>query len=305
MIDVMLSYPDPVTRPATDCEMSVEVFTTLLDVAEREIQGRLALHVDWRKPPYYLETAIQHIAQKNVHFTACFYTSLSKDWLQKMLHAGASIALSIQSLAQHPLQEIGAIFKQQTIEPPMSVGIFIPLPQPDFEPFQFQPLLDAGLPIQSVVLAVGWKDCYSGPLPLDKKDHGMWARSLERSITRFTQGGLTTRIGCGLPLCLFTREQLGHLARQKIRLPLAHCDPNGMVLPDGALRACHRLDLPRPQTLCATTDLSRTVDEIEQRLKPFHSLCPHSEQLVCRSAVCGACGCGCLTTIMASWQKCA
>ena len=112
MIDVMLSYPGPVTYPPTDFEMSQEVFNTLLDVAEREIQCRLTLHADWRKPPEYLHAAIQRIARKNLHVTACFYTSLSKDWLQKMLHASGSIALSIQSLAQHPLQEIGTIFKQ-------------------------------------------------------------------------------------------------------------------------------------------------------------------------------------------------
>ena len=303
MIDVMLNHPTLITRPPTYCDMSQEVFTTLLDVAEREIQGRLALHADWRKPPDYLEAALQRIAQKNLHVTACFYTYLSRAWLQKMLNTGASIALSIQSLVQYPLQEIVALFNQHPIEPPMSIGIFIPLPHPDFEPFFFQPFLDAGLPLQSVVLAVGWKNFYSGPLPLDKKDYSLWARSLERTIARFTQDGLTSSIACGLPLCLFTREQLGRLARQKIRLPLAHCDPNEMVMPDGTLRACHRMDLPVPQTLCDTTDFSRMTDAIQKRLKPFHSLCPHSEQLICRSAVCGACGCGCLTTIMESWQK--
>lgn len=303
MIDVLLNYPRALTLDSNDGEMSEEVFTSLLDAAESQMHGRLALHADWQKPPAYLQAAMQRIARKNVHVTACFLNSLSEDWLLKMLQSGASVMLSMQSLAGHSLAEIAAIFQRQPIEPPMSVGIFIPLAKPDFDPFDLQPLLEAGLPVNSVFLAVGWKDFYSGPLPLEKKDHSLWAANLERTIVRFTRDDLTTHMACGLPLCLFTKEQLGSLAKRKIRLPLAHCAPNIMILPDGVLRACHRMALPGTQTLSRTTDLSETADSLKQRLKPFHSLCPYSEQMVCRSAVCGACGCGCLTTIMASWQK--
>ncbi len=303
MIDVMLSHPDPINGEQDDHQMTEEMFHTLLDCAAREIQGRLALHADWRNPPGYLERGLKRIAQMNVHTTCCFHTCLSTDWLQRVLVAGASVEFGLQGLAQYPVQEIAALFKRHPITPPMSVGIFIPLPDPEFEPFQFKPLLDAGLPVQKVILAVGWQDYFSGPLPLDKKDHGLWARSLERAIGRFTQDGITTHMACGLPLCLFTREQLGRLIVRKIRLPLAHCAPDGMILPDGTMRACRRMDLPVRQALCAMTDFDKTANGIERWTKPFHSLCPHSEQLICRSAVCGACGCGCLTATMASWQK--
>ena len=49
------------------------------------------------------------------------------------------------------------------------------------------------------------------------------------------------QIACGLPLCVFSTEQLGRLALLKIRLPPASCVPGLVVTLDGRVRACPRL----------------------------------------------------------------
>ena len=303
MVDVILSWPDPKRPQDAAPEMPGAMFDKLLTWLENEVHGQLILHADWRNPPAYLEAALQRLSRSALHVKACFFNHLPLDWLRRVLETGGSVILSGHSLGRLPLTEVADLFRASAPGRPAMAELFLALPRPDFNLPDIQAACHAGLPLQNVILGVGWPDFYAGPHPIPDPERSAWARSLEQAVTRLTRWGLASRLACGLPLCLFSNEQLGRLAKRKIRLPLAHCAPGVMIAPDGALRACQRLGLPQPQIPGANAPLNQITAAITQWLKPFRSLCPQAEQLVCRSAICGACGCGCLAEILGMWNK--
>lgn len=302
MIDLVLSRPAARDGQQAKHTLPMEIVNRYLDDASGRIQGQLALHADWQDPPGYLGDTLRRIAVGGVQVKACFYANASVRWMQKCLEAGCRVSIGANVLKGDALKEMAAIFKRDALAESEGVEIFAPLPAPDSKLPFLEPVLEAGLPVQSVVLAPNWQDYFSGPRPIDETAYDPWSDVLEQSVNTLTLAGIQARLACGLPLCLFPAHQLGRLARRRLRFPLGHCTPDLMVTPDGVVHACQRLDLP--DTL-SKSDRSpaETTEAIQRWLKPYRSLCPRADQLVCRSAVCGACGCGCLSESMAAWNK--
>jgi len=155
--------------------------------------------------------------------------------------------------------------------------------------------------LDAVTLGVGWTGWGSGPQPIAPECRPAWAAKVLEIASALTDLGVRTSFACGMPLCLFSRQQLGHLAALKVTWPIAWCTPQFHVEPSGQLRYCARL---RGACGVHISD-SRPFEQIARlsdRWSPMKAFCGHANGSSCRSLATRACGGGCLSHLLADWQ---
>lgn len=154
----------------------------------------------------------------------------------------------------------------------------------------------------NVTLGVSWKGLDSGPSVIQASAERDWARVLPKAAAWWTERGVTVHLACGLPLCMFSTGQLGDLALQRIRQPLARCAPGLAVTLDGRARVCPRLPAEGWTPMPAGVALRELEDRLIGSSSSFAAFCNRAAEQSCRSLGTGACGGGCMAHNALMWR---
>lgn len=154
----------------------------------------------------------------------------------------------------------------------------------------------------NVTLAVSWTGLDSGPSGIAASAEHDWVQALPKAAAWWTTRGVTVHLACGLPLCLFSSGQLGELALQRIRPPLAHCSPSLTVTLDGRARACPLLPAGGWSLLPAGVALRDLPERLIGSSNAFAAFCDRAAEHSCRSRNTGACGGGCMAQNATLWH---
>jgi len=155
--------------------------------------------------------------------------------------------------------------------------------------------------IRAVTVGSGWESRNSGPVKDLTAHDPEWGSSLVIFASELTQRRIKMHFACGLPLCLFTREQMGNLAAMNIRWPIAMCSPEVRIDLAGDVRHCLRLGSPEPLNVFKRGSL-KGIRETFDKWTKMRGICLRAPRVSCRSLKTAACGGGCLADSLDRWH---
>jgi hypothetical protein len=179
--------------------------------------------------------------------------------------------------------------------------LFVAMSSPEVDTDPLLRRVDATRRLDAVTLGVGWTGWGSGPQRIAPQCTAAWAAKVLKIASALTDLGVRTSFACGLPLCLFSRQQLGHLAALKVTWPIAWCAPQFHVESSGEVRYCARLGGPRRIHISDNQPFGE-IARLSGRWAPMKAFCGRTDASSCRSLATRACGAGCLAHLLADWQ---
>jgi hypothetical protein len=208
---------------------------------------------------------------------------------------------SLESAGAYRLQTSDYGLEEAQAANPKSKRLFVTLPSPQVDAEALLGRAKGLQGLETVTLAVAWSRWDTGPRPITLEESPVWAARLLEIASAITDLGVKTSFACGLPLCLFSRRQLGALVALNVAWPIAWCAPQFRVESDGSVRYCMRLASPRPIHVADPRPFEQLAIGAE-RWAAMKAFCGRSGASPCRSVTSHACGAGCLAHLMADWQ---
>ena len=252
-------------------------------------------------PSEDLEAMLHPVLARRFRFSAWFRALPTARLADLFISAGHRITVAVTASPDgrglHDLLKCPAL----AAGAPGQVGWFIALPAP---PPNLAEWLEGLEPCAGITFSLGlaWSDPETGPSPLPPLAERQWVEALMGMAAWATRRGVTLRLACGLPLCLFSTEQLGELALSKVHPPLAVCAPGLWVALDGRARACPRLPADGWTAVPAGVPLRELAGQLIRPAEFFAAFCGRAEERACRGLSTGACGGGCIAHNALSWQ---
>lgn len=275
--------------------MTLACFQHVINLLESKNEYRLNLWIDKLDVDKLLQY-IDMLETKKIHADIILGASVGKDTLEilteKKLPLTVDARWLISSKSETNLKILKNAFK---------INVFLPLPSVQFDPAGLNSFLQSDLDINEIILGVGWQDILSGPSKISKQAYISWSEILLSLARTLTRNKVTFRFMCGLPLCLFNREQLGSMSATLVKWPMAICRESLIIRHDGVLWYCPRIQSSRPINILKEKSIAAIRAELNQWLLPFRGFCPiHVDP--CRSLHTRACGGGCLADTLSEWQ---
>ena len=295
MISLFLNdFPEGHGNPC-GAVMTPACFQHVIDLMERENDYRANLWLG-RIHPDRLLRYLQLLETKKIHADVFLDAPIDNQTLSILVEKKVPLTVDAGCLTtqardtdSHRLKEAAAL------------NVFLPLHSTRFDPLDLKKILQSGLNIHEVVMGVAWQDRSSGPSRIVKQDYGAWSELLLALASELTRHSVSFRWLCGLPLCIFNREQLGAMAATRVKWPMATCRESLTIRPDGSLWYCPRIQGPRSIHIQKEESITALRTELDQWLMPFRGFCPvHVD--ACRSLHTRACGGGCLAHSLSEWQ---
>ena len=292
MISIELDSRNVADAAGSRAPKDVQALASLLDRCDGENIRDVVLRFP-AAPSEEIGGALRPLLARPFRFSAWFRAPPPAGLAELFISTGHRITIAttsspdgpgLSSLLKSPAYAAGA---------PWQVSLFLALPAPLPS---LAEVLDGLEPRRgtSLTLGLGWRNPESGPLEMTPLAEREWADLLLAMAAWWTERGVTIHLACGLPLCLFSTEQLGELALLKVRLPLALCMPSLMVTLDGRVRACPRLPadgwVAMPGGDLALKELGL---QLIGSTRSFGAFCNRPSEESCRSLATGACGGGC------------
>ncbi len=180
-------------------------------------------------------------------------------------------------------------------------GLFLALPSTDLNLDRVLLVVDSIPNMEFVIIGVGWNSWTTGPELIPQGRYAVWAVKLIEVVSALTKRGVITYFACSVPLCLFSRHQLGCLVALKVKWPIAWCSPQYYIEPNGEVKFCPRLDYPHPVNVSEKVPFGE-IQKLFGQWLPIRAFCGQAEELRCHSLATQACGGGCLSHSLANWQ---
>ena len=279
---------------------AVQTLHCLLDRCDQENVRDIVLRLP-AAPSENLERVLRAVLARAFRFSAWFRAPPTASQAELFISAGHRITIAATlSLDGH---ELKGLLKKPAFAcgAPWQVSLFLALPAPWPK---LAEVLD-GLESRrgtSLTLGLAWNSPETGPHAMTPVAERKWAEVLLAMAEWWTERGVSVHLACGLPLCLFSTEQLGRLALLKVRIPLALCLPNPVITLDGRARACPRLPAEGWAALPAGGGLKELGGQLIGSAGFFSGFCGRAGEQSCRSLATGACGGGCLAHNALAWQ---
>lgn len=180
------------------------------------------------------------------------------------------------------------------------VAAWVPIPVSGWNPDDTWTRLDALQPGASLELAVGWQHPLSGPEPIAETNYSALSAQLLSFVQAASTRKIACRFACGLPLCLFSTQQLGQLVGYKLDWPLARCGNQWVVGPDGGIDFCMRLPLESKMSGWQKGGFTFSRIDAVQAFGETRTTCVAPGITGCRSQRTSACAGGCLAHTISS-----
>ena len=280
---------------------AVQALHFLLDRCDQEKVRDVALRLP-SVPSENLELVLRAVLARPFRFSAWFRAPPTASLAERFISAGHRITIAatlspdgheLKGLLKAPAFACGA---------PWQVSLFLALPVP---PSNLARLFNGLEPRRgiSLTLGLGWSGPETGPSLIPAPLEPEWAEVLLGMAALGIERGVTVHLACGLPLCLFSTEQLGELALMKVRLPLAVCAPGLVMTLDGHAQACPRLPAGGWVPLPAGVALRELASQLTGPCRFLAGFCGRPGEQSCRSRSTGACGGGCLANNASGWRS--
>ncbi|HUI07534.1 MAG TPA: hypothetical protein VL486_11085 [Verrucomicrobiae bacterium] len=248
-----------------------------------------------------LEPALRPLMDRPFRFSAWFRTPPPARLAELFVSAGHHITIAetvgpdrsvLRGVMNSPAYASGM---------PSQVDLFLAMPPPPPSPAE---VLNGFVPRAktSITLGAAWNDVESGPSAMTISEEKEWVEVLLRMATWLTAREATVYFACGLPLCMFSTEQLGRLALLKVPAPLASCTPDLVVTLDGRMRACPRLPATGWVAMPAGVGLRELAGQLLGPSEVFAGFCGRASEWDCRSLATGGCGGGCRAHNALGWR---
>ncbi|MGA2138646.1 MAG: hypothetical protein ABSH14_07265 [Verrucomicrobiia bacterium] len=278
----------------------VQALGSLLDRCDEENIRDVVMRLP-ETPGEDLELVLRPLMNRPFRFSAWFRAQPSARLAELFISAGHRITIAatvipyrsvLRSVMKSPAYASGM---------PWQVNLFLALPPP---PPGVAEVLKGLAPRAetSITLGIAWNNLETGPSSITPPEEKEWVEVLLRMATWCTERGVTVHIACGLPLCMFSTEQLGRLALLKVRPPLASCTPGLVLTLDGRVRACPRLPASGWVAMPAGIGLRELTSQLVGPSELFAGFCGRAGEQSCRSLATGACGGGCRTHNALGWH---
>jgi hypothetical protein len=276
-------------------------FHDLLDRCARENVRDIQLRLP-AKPSEDFERVLRKVLARPFRFSGWFRAMPTLSLAELFISAGHRITIAP---AIRPdglrLRDVlmGSAFASGA---PWQVSLFLALPAP---PPNLARELD-GLQARkgtSLTLGLGWTGPETGPTEMTAAAEKEWREIALAMASWWTERGVTVRFACGLPLCLFSTEQLGELALLKVRVPLALCTASPVFSLDGRVRACPRFPAAGWAAAPAGVPLREIAGQLIGSASFFAAFCNRAGEQSCRSLATGACGGGCIAQNALAWHR--
>ena len=279
---------------ASDSEV-IRNLTSLFDRCLAEDLCDVALQLP-RRLSVELDRVLQGFLAGPLRLWAWFPSGVAARYVEMFVDAGQRVTLGLSGLNRLPSVLSSAVW---TGAAPWQIGVFLPMTQPKAS-------LPAGFAPQSgtsLILGVGWTDMGSGPVAAPRPQQRDWAQAIIDVICWCTRHKVTVQLACGLPLCLFSTEQLGQIALLKVRTPLATCAPDLVITQNAEVRACPMLPGQSLNSIAEPMNLRALKRDLMTGYGCFAGFCGCEGEIGCRSLSSGACGGGCLAINAAKWRR--
>jgi len=278
----------------------VQALSLLLDRCDQENIRDISLRLP-AAPTADFAASLRPLLKRPFRFSAWFRASPPAALAQLLLSTGHRITLTATAFPDGDELERALGDPALAAGAPWQVNLFLAVPTPPHgaatRNFALKPRAGTNL-----TLGLGWADPESGPRGMWHEAERLWAEALLELAAWWTERDVTVHLACGLPLCLFSTEQLGRLALLKVRLPLALCAPSLVVTLDGRARVCPRLPAGGWMAMPAGTAFTELASQLIGPTGFFSAFCNRSAEQSCRSFTTGACGGGCMADNALMWQ---
>ncbi|MHC5036138.1 MAG: hypothetical protein ACYTHM_02385 [Planctomycetota bacterium] len=277
--------------------MSPDAFDRILRVLEEERWYFLTVHLRGDAPPPGFEEILERLDRSATYAVVHVHgASRPPEWLPTV-PARCPIRLDL------PVASTAAVTPPDPLPGrDESTGFFLPLETPAFPLEPVWASLEGNRLFKKALIGVGWEGWAGGPVAPPSRRDPPWASLLIELVSGLTDRGIETAFACGMPLCLFTTEELGRLATLKVRLPVAQCTFPWLVGCDGEIRVCQRFRRPGQGNVLKEGTLKAFRERLNEKAQPFKNLCALSPRSSCRSLGTGACGGGCFAETLSAWH---
>lgn len=275
--------------------MGRETFDRAVALIRAAADSNLTVKARWTHIPDYLEQAVDRLHAQRVRVAFVIDRETPPELVAAFQQAGFRLVVRFDPEVPE--------FDPSVFGPLKKLEMLLPLPTTETDLSGLDAAVGSLPGLKIVRLAVGWTDPFSGPEPLDPKQWAGWADFIEQVATTLSERRLDLIAACGLPLCLFSRQALGRLARLRFQWPIATCRPPLAVLPNGDVLGCPRLRPPAVRNVMDIDALGPVTKALDQWLRGFRGLCEFNGFQPCRSLAVRACGGSCLAHFLAGWQS--
>jgi hypothetical protein len=255
---------------------------------------KISLHADWSMPPEYCQWLFAELKDKGVQTTVCTDSITSLDTIKDLIDSGTFVELNICD-------------KNNTLEEKTSYinkfYYFLCIDKISRDGSLYKKVIDNIPPHSRITLGINWQSRLSGPSPIAEEDYSAWSSTVIALLEQLSAKKITSELGCGIKLCMFSHEQLGYLPTRLLQWPIAYCSRSLFYDVDGSLRPCMRLNLPNHLSFNHQTDIPDVSRTLASWLEPYTGHCLDSEALNCRSLKTSACGSGCIEHSFAEWHS--
>lgn len=153
-----------------------------------------------------------------------------------------------------------------------------------------------------VEVDVGWKSGSRSPAHISRDHYTALASLVVQTAVDLTRLHIPISFGCGVPLCMFSRNQLGRLATCLVKGRVAVCGDQWRISANGDLRFCSLLASESTVRLQDHASFPEAAERAQGPYRAFMSFCLHPEHSPCVSHMTGACAGGCLALRIGSWR---
>lgn len=286
--------------PSADI-MDITTFGQVMAMLEHTREREVTLHADPVDKQPYLPEIVERLLAGGWHVTVY----VDSGPVDKLAGKNVSILCDARSI-------LGACDGDAEAHAPIPVGLeepdlcersglFLALPSTDLNLDRALRVVDSIPDMEFAIIGVGWNSWAAGPEPIPQERYAVWAEKLIEVVSALTKHGVITCFACGVPLCLFSRRQLGRLAALKVKWPIAWCSPQYYIEPNGEVRYCPRLGYPHPVNVSEKVPFGE-IEKLFGQWLPIKAFCEQAKELHCHSLATQACGGGCLSHSLANWQ---
>lgn len=293
MAEIVLSIKnDSGNDPVCMAKETVESIFTNIFENKRLL---LTLHGDWAHPPVYSEWLFNTIKDRRIQTKLCTDSIESLDSIKHLLSDQIHIELSL--LKDDPIPP------QTGWSEISNISFFLPIDTPSPDGSLYDHILDQIPEKRKVILGINWKDRLSGPAPTPADDYSIWSDTVIALVDKLSQKKIKAEFACGLKLCMFSRDQLGHLPKKLLVWPIAYCARSFFYTLEGNLQPCMRLTLPEGMSLSSDSNLQKAAEVLEKWLLPYGGSCYETDDFDCLCLKAGSCETGCLQHSIGEWQS--
>jgi hypothetical protein len=274
--------------------MDREIIVAILSRIALMKLRKISLHADWSVPPDYCRWLFEELKDKGIQTIVCTDSISSLDSIKDFLDSGTSVELSLCHGYQALTEKTSYSRK---------LYYFLCVDKISRDGALYKEVIDL-IPRESkITLGINWQSRLSGPSAIAEEDYRAWSDTTMALLEQLSAKKITSELGCGIKLCMFSHEQLGYLPTRLLQWPIAYCSRSLFYDVDGSLRPCMRLKLPSHLTFNHQTDIPDVSRALANWLEPYVGHCLDSEDLNCRSLKTCACGAGCVEHSFAEWHS--